>query len=108
MVWSSILDVMLLKIHCELNHIEYFWANAKRDRYNYSLEGLRIKVFESLTNVKSLTIFGHYKGYLTKMDLYWDDRPSHQKQGSLDWADGRRREESDERWFGWHQEGDYF
>lgn len=80
------------KFHCELNHIEHFWAHAKRyarDRCDYTLEGLRIRVPEALKSVKNHTILGHYKGCLKKMDLYrqginygtteWQTLASHQK-----------------------------
>ena len=90
--------LFLPKFHCELNHIEHFWAHAKRyawDCCDYTLEGLWIRVPEALASVKNCTIFGHYKGYLQKVDLYWqritygtsewETLSSHQKpQGNYD------------------------
>ena len=55
------------KFHCKLNHIEHFWAHAKRyaqDHCNYTLEGLWIRVPEALASVKNHTILEYYKGYV--------------------------------------------
>jgi hypothetical protein len=80
------------KFHCELNHIEYFWSQAKRyarENCIYKIEGLRDTVPASLAHVANSTILGCYSSCLKKMELYrtgiiygsgeWKKLTSHQK-----------------------------
>jgi hypothetical protein len=61
------------KLHCELNHIEYFRSQANlryaRENCNYKIEGLRDTVPASLAHVASSTILGCYSSCLKKMQL---------------------------------------
>jgi hypothetical protein len=59
--------------HPELNHIEFFWCQAKRssrENCNYTFEGLRQTVPPRLDSVRNSTILGNYHSCLHKMELY--------------------------------------
>ena len=61
------------KFHCELNFIEYFWAQAKRfARQNcaYSLSGLRQTIPHALDSVSIETIRKLYMRTNRYMDAY--------------------------------------
>ena len=61
------------KYHCELNHIEHFWCNAKkweRENCQYTLEDLRRRVPRALASVPNKTILAYYYCCQQKMDLY--------------------------------------
>ncbi|KAA8896891.1 hypothetical protein FN846DRAFT_964617 [Sphaerosporella brunnea] len=63
----------LPKFHPELNHIEFFWCQAKyyaRKNCTYSFEDLRKTVPMALDHVKNTTILGNYRSCLQKMEAY--------------------------------------
>jgi hypothetical protein len=69
--WHRVL--YLPKYHPELNHIEFFWCQAKRysrENCNYTFEGLRQTVPAALDSVMNSTILGNYHSCLRKMELY--------------------------------------
>lgn len=84
--WS--LGVILLKFHCELNHIEYFWCNTYKN-YTYTAEILRDVVPQILEWVKHFTFFEYFNSCMKKIDrykkdvkydfLYWKKLISYQK-----------------------------
>ena len=61
------------KFHCEINWIEYFWGQSKRfvrEHCDYTLNGLRARIPDSLASVKSSTIHGFYHQCLRRIQAY--------------------------------------
>ena len=61
------------KYHCELNHIEHFWCNAKkwaRENCKYSLDNLCRHVPQARASVPNRIILAYFHCYWRKMDLY--------------------------------------
>jgi transposase len=71
--WHRVL--YLPRYHPELNHIEFFWCQAKRysrENCNYTFEGLRHTVPAALDSVMNSTILGNYHSCLQRQfDLFW-------------------------------------